>query len=182
MVVTELSYAPMLGGPYDGALGINITFGVNGTSLTGPELIEMILRFYQGKTKILHLTGDLTTSEHELTALVNAAKDWNYRIHVSCDGTTYPVWFKLVDWLIVLLTSDPWLMFESNEVRLLFNSPSIPEPKLPPKDKLRYLIVPTMDLVDPALKFIRESDNPWAVLGKWKPTYLIGQEEGESNA
>lgn len=172
MLVEQLFYATVVGSPYQGALAIHASFGKNGVEYDPVSFVDKVVNYPQSAAfPAILLTGDFSVLQSEnVTSVVKALLDWNYSFIIESDGTTYPTWFTLPilagkGWIVATINKDPWLMFECNELRLIYSDEGTPEPAVPRKGPQRFTLVPTNeDLVESAVKLISKSERPWTIL------------------
>jgi len=168
MTVQELFYGPINGGPFAGALAVHLALSHTGSMIGPPSLIEKILNWPQGKTKILEVFGDLSSvPDTEMLGFCKALKDWGYNIMVFTNGQVWPSWFTLANWITVNIGPDPWLAYHCHELHFLMSDADTPEPTLPPSEtnNTRLYVTPgpavTMDNV---FNFIKKSKREWSIL------------------
>ena len=166
MIVTDLIYSPISGGPFAGSLAVHLGLGHTGTNMEPPFLIEKILNWPQGASKTLEIHGDLSSvPDAEMLSFCKAIKDWNYHLIVTTNGLMWPAWFTLADWLTVIISTEPWLMHECQEIRFLMVSKDSPEPRIPLTKAKNLYVVPGADFsIRHVYAFIKNSKNHWGIL------------------
>lgn len=166
MKVTALNYKAIVGGPLNGALAIHLTIGgLEGTEYTGPALLELIVNFPKGAAKILYIDGSISGADDTVMfGLLKSLRDWEYHIVVESAGAVFPSWFALCHWNIVVIDTEPWLLYECQEIRLYFTK-GTPEPALPEKKAQAYYLLPKKDVPGGELfSFVKNSKYPWGII------------------
>lgn len=172
MVVSDIYWGSVVGGPTSGSFQIVVELSKDGSTFSVPDLLALILQWTKERPTPLRIQGDIGSSDQgEMLAFCSTLRDFNYPLSINTDGMVRPNWFYLIPYIIVTITSNnPWLRFDCSEFRY-YMLPGGQEPPFPPKVCPSYLIPGGTLTLEEIFSFLERSTRAWGVIHQPKHVY-----------
>jgi len=165
MYLASITFGSVNGGPFSGVFAVQVELSEKGALLSPADVIDKILKFIGNKKVPIRICGDLAAStSEEMFGFCQTLKDFGLKLSLICDGQTRTNWMSLIDWLIVVISEEPWLRFHCHELRYVLKKEASVEPELPPQIPAIYL-VPGKDVEEKDIfHFIKRAKHGWGVI------------------
>jgi hypothetical protein len=165
MMLASITYGSVNGGPFSGVFAVQVELSGKGALLSTADVVDKIIRFIGKKKTPVRITGDLSAATpEEMFGFCKTLQDFGLKTSLICNGQTRTNWMSLIDWLIVVISDEPWLRFHCHELRYVLKKNLDVEPELPAQIPAIYL-VPGRDVeTEDVFRFIKKAKHPWAVI------------------
>lgn len=165
MHLASITYGSVSGGPFSGIFAVQVELSNRGALLSSADVVDKILTFIGKKRAPVRICGDLSAvTAEEMFGFCQTLKDFNFKLSLISNGQTRTNWMSLIDWLVVVISEEPWLRFHCHELRYVLKKGNDAEPELPSQLPSIYLVPGEGIGAEDIFRFLKKAKNPWGVI------------------